>query len=38
VTAREKVDLTKYIEKHTFVFDQVFDQNASNEELYQRAV
>jgi len=35
---REKVDLTKYIEKHNFVFDAVFDGQTSNEELYQKAV
>jgi len=35
---REKVDLTKYIEEYTFTFDQVFDENVSNEELYMRTV
>ena len=27
---RNKVDLTKYIEEHQFVFDQVFDETVSN--------
>ncbi|CAG8511329.1 4180_t:CDS:10 [Diversispora eburnea] len=31
-----KVDLTRYVEQHTFVFDDVFDSDASNEEVYQR--
>ena len=38
IVFREKVDLTKYIERHQFTFDQVFDSQCSNEELYQRAV
>jgi hypothetical protein len=32
---KEKFDLTKYVENHEFVFDQVFDERASNEEIYQ---
>ncbi|KAI8901576.1 P-loop containing nucleoside triphosphate hydrolase protein [Globomyces pollinis-pini] len=31
-----KVDLTKYVENHEFVFDEAFDANASNEEVYRR--
>ncbi|KAI9366701.1 P-loop containing nucleoside triphosphate hydrolase protein [Zopfochytrium polystomum] len=31
-----KVDLTKYIEQHEFVFDDVFDSDATNEEVYRR--
>lgn len=36
--SREKVDLTKYIERHSFTYDQVIDSDVSNEELYERAV
>lgn len=28
-----KVDLTKYVEQHTFIFDDVFDSDANNEEV-----
>jgi hypothetical protein len=28
---RNKVDLTKYIEEHHFAFDNVYDDNATNE-------
>ncbi|RCH84469.1 Kinesin-like protein kif24, partial [Rhizopus stolonifer] len=31
-----KVDLTKYIEQHTFTFDDVFDINDTNDYIYQR--
>ncbi|CAG8786047.1 1023_t:CDS:2, partial [Racocetra persica] len=31
-----KVDLTKYVEQHTFFFDDVFDAEATNEEVYKR--
>ncbi|KAI8999519.1 P-loop containing nucleoside triphosphate hydrolase protein [Gaertneriomyces semiglobifer] len=31
-----KVDLTKYVEQHEFVFDEAFDANASNDEVYRR--
>ncbi|KAI8377146.1 P-loop containing nucleoside triphosphate hydrolase protein [Choanephora cucurbitarum] len=31
-----KVDLTKYIEQHSFTFDDVFDMDESNEKIYQR--
>ncbi|KAJ3089320.1 Kinesin-like protein kif24 [Quaeritorhiza haematococci] len=31
-----KVDLTKFVEEHSFVFDEVFDENASNEDVYKR--
>jgi kinesin family protein 2/24 len=33
-----KVDLTKFIEEHHFTFDEVFDEMASNEEIYRRAL
>jgi kinesin family protein 2/24 len=33
---RVKVDLTKYVENHEFVFDEAFDDNTSNEEVYRR--
>lgn len=35
---KTKVDLTKYLEEHNFVFDQVFDDGISNEQLYMEAV
>ena len=35
---RQKVDLTKYIEEHTFAFDSSFDASVSNEELYYDTV
>ena len=35
---KEKVDLTKYIEEHHFTFDQVFDEDISNEEFYIQTV
>ncbi len=31
---KQKVDLTKYIEEHPFIFDNAFDQNTTNEEIY----
>ncbi|CAG8547653.1 18780_t:CDS:10 [Acaulospora morrowiae] len=33
---KTKVDLTKYVEQHAFVFDDVFDYEANNEEVYKR--
>jgi hypothetical protein len=33
---RQKVDLTKYVEKHCFVFDEVFGEKATNEEARMR--
>ena len=33
---RTKVDLTKYIEAHQFIYDEVFDMDSSNEEVYRR--
>ncbi|KAH7831620.1 putative Kinesin motor domain [Monocercomonoides exilis] len=30
-----KVDLTKYIDRHVFRFDQVFDEDSTNEEIYR---
>jgi kinesin family protein 2/24 len=35
---KTKVDLTKYIECHNFPFDSVYDENYSNENIYQDAV
>ena len=35
---KEKVDLTKYIEEHHFVFDQVFDEGVSNQDFYTQVV
>ena len=35
---KEKVDLTKYIEEHHFVFDQVFDEEVSNQDFYTQVV
>lgn len=35
---RTKVDLTKYMEEHTFIFDQVFNESITNEQLYTEAV
>ncbi|KAF9921747.1 Kinesin-like protein kif24 [Linnemannia zychae] len=31
-----RVDMTKYIERHGFVFDDVFDSDATNEDVYRR--
>jgi kinesin family protein 2/24 len=31
-----KVDLTRYIERHTFAYDVVFDERHSNEDVYRR--
>lgn len=33
-----KVDLTKYTEEHTFQFDNAFDEEISNDELYDNSV
>jgi hypothetical protein len=33
---KTKVDLTKYIEKHEFCFDEAFDTDATNEQVYKR--
>lgn len=32
---KEKVDLTKYVETHNFVFDRVFSDSCDNEDVYQ---
>ncbi len=32
---KEKVDLTKYVETHNFVFDRVFSDSCDNEEVYE---
>jgi len=34
---RVKVDLTRYTERHAFQFDEVFDENDTNEDVYERA-
>lgn len=31
-----KLDLTRYIEKHEFIFDDAFDSDCTNDEVYQR--
>ncbi|KAF9912596.1 Kinesin-like protein kif24 [Linnemannia zychae] len=31
-----RVDMTKYIERHGFVFDDVFDSDSTNEDVYRR--
>ncbi|TPX63285.1 hypothetical protein SpCBS45565_g06716 [Spizellomyces sp. 'palustris'] len=31
-----KVDLTKYVEQHEFVFDEAFDADATNDDVYKR--
>jgi len=33
-----KVDLTKYVEEHNFLFDESFDETVSNEQLYRACV
>lgn len=33
-----KVDLTRYVEEHNFLFDQSFDETVSNEQLYGACV
>ena len=35
---KQKVDLTKYIEEHQFIFDLAYDQEATNEKIYLEAV
>lgn len=37
-SARPQVDLTKYLEKHAFKFDESLDENVSNEAVYQLTV
>ena len=31
---KQKVDLTKFVECHEFTFDEVFDENSTNEQIY----
>lgn len=33
-----KVDLTKYLERHQFIFDNALDEMASNDEVYYKTV
>lgn len=33
-----KVDLTRYVEEHNFLFDQSFDETVTNEQLYESCV
>ncbi|OBZ87038.1 Kinesin-related protein 6 [Choanephora cucurbitarum] len=33
---KQRIDLTRYIEKHTFTFDEAFDVNTSNQQIYAR--
>lgn len=35
---RVKVDLTKYVEHHAFAFDDVLDENVSNDAVYRSTV
>ena len=35
---KQKVDLTKYIEEHEFIFDDTFDEQTTNEQIYETAV
>ena len=35
---KQKVDLTKYIEEHQFIFDLAYDHNSTNEEIYLETV
>ena len=35
---RHKVDMTKYLEKHSFYFDAAFDQTHKNEYIYSEIV
>lgn len=35
---RYKIDLTKYIEEHSFCFDAVFDEKQSNQEIYDQLI
>jgi kinesin family member 2/24 len=35
---KEKVDLTKYIEEHSFTFDNVFEHDQDNNEIYNECV
>ena len=30
---QDKVDLTKYVEKHKFVFDEAFNESSTNEDV-----
>eukprot|EP00760_Papus_ankaliazontas_P037748 PhM_4_TR8735/c0_g1_i1/m.5271/K10393/KIF2_24, MCAK; kinesin family member 2/24 len=34
--AKQKVDLTKYIDRHNFAFDEVIDEGTSNHDVYLR--
>jgi hypothetical protein len=35
---RTKVDLTKFIEEHAFAFDNVFDSDRPNQDIYEECV
>lgn len=35
---RQKVDLTKYIEETTFNFDHAYDEESTNESIYEDAI
>jgi kinesin family protein 2/24 len=35
---KEKVDMTKYIEEHSFTFDNVFDSDQDNTAVYNECV
>ena len=38
VEVKQKVDLTKYTNTHTFSFDEAFDETMSNKDIYNRCV
>jgi len=35
---KNKVDLTKYIEEHRFIFDKAYDENSTNPQIYTEIV
>lgn len=35
---RTKLDGTKYIEKHKYLFDQVYDENKNNQDIYMTSI
>jgi len=38
LSLRNKVDLTKYMEEHYFQFDNVFDSDRNNQDIYDECV
>lgn len=35
---KQKLDLSKYVEKHNFEFDNAFSESVSNIEIYQKVI